>query len=185
VPPQGGSALFLALLPLSLDDLKVTSGALTLMSDVTDPPNSYAISFKGSGFATSFDGATYDVTKDTIRSISARNMDGDVIIQASDLNLGAKTLSNLIDAGDLLPLLNYIMQTNDQVEGSKYDNILAGMAGRDTIVGLACNDSLIGFDGSDRMVGAKQIDTLVVGTRPTAFMEGPVRTFWQAKMAGI
>ena len=92
------------------------------MSDDHRSAKSHAISFKGSGFATSFDVLTYDVTKDTIRSIPPGNR----APYRPEPDLGAKTLSlpcNCTGRAICYHFLNYIMQTNDQVE---FENTLAG-----------------------------------------------------------
>ncbi len=159
-PPTGGSILVLALLPFSLDDFRISPGAITLLTDVTDPANSFSISFKGGGFVTGFDGTDVTVVKGTIRSITAHNDDGDLILQATGLNLSAKTVFNLIDGGSAEALINYVMQTNDRVEGSSLGDLLYGAGGRDTIVGFGGEDELIGLDGNDRLLGGNQMDQL-------------------------
>jgi Ca2+-binding RTX toxin-like protein len=160
IPPAGGSILVLATLPFSLDDFRVGPGFVTLLSDASDPANKLSMSFKGSGFVTVFDGTDVTVNKGTITSILARNMDGDIILDATGLNLNAKTLFDLIDAGSALDLANFIMGTNDRVEGSAFGDQIGGLAGRDTILGFGGADVIQGFEGRDSILGGAQGDLL-------------------------
>ncbi len=153
-PPVGGTTYVLFVYPPALDTFSVSDGLIRL----TGIPGG-SMSFFGKGFSTRFDGTDFSVTGGRITSFTLR-IEGRAVVQAEGVNLSAKVLFDLLEAGPSLPFLNYLLRSNDRVLGTGFSDALVGMAGNDTIFGGNGADSLAGFNGKDILFGGSGADSL-------------------------
>lgn len=103
------------------------------------------------------------VTDGTITSAEFYNADGDKIYTFKNVDASAVDIYKAYSF-DHVPnrVMHGLMQGDDQVSGSKYDDSLWGFYGNDVLNGKLGDDLLFGHQGNDTLTGGKGADSFAL-----------------------
>lgn len=100
------------------------------------------------------------------------------VYEIDDFNVPATVVESFINLGDVEGLQQYLLEGNDYVEGSPFNDRLIAWGGDDLMVGGAGSDALYGSNGSDTLRGGLGDDFLIGGDGlDFAIMAGPQSNF--------
>ncbi len=71
---------------------------------------------------------------------------------ANGFSVSAVAFQNAIDSGDVQAAVRLVMAQNDNINGSPYNDILAGFTGSDQFNGGVGSDTMFGGDGNDILI---------------------------------
>ena len=128
-----------------MDVMEVTSTLAQFAdSDVT-------LSFTGKNFEYDFGGNALQVTSGTVTGMTVVD-ENEVALTVTGLNLSAPTLADRLSEATGTAAVAYLMSGNDDLNGTKGDDVLLGYRGKDDLSGGLGNDTLYGGAGKDSFV---------------------------------
>jgi len=87
-------------------------------------------------------------------------LNGQYIVQVTELSLSATQVANAIISGNASQLLQLALGGNDYVFSNVYDDTIYSQGGNDTVIALDGYDSVDGGSGNDDLNGNKGDDTV-------------------------
>lgn len=146
--------------PLLMDNL-----GLSVDGDVSYSPTNVRVTFDADDyvdFGGSYSFGPQGQLQGTVTTVTNTER-GKTDFTVTGANAEANTLFGLIDSGNQLAAVGYVLRDNDSVIGSRRDDRLFGFDGNDTLKGGIGLDALFGGSGNDRLFGGDDADTLVGG----------------------
>jgi len=87
-------------------------------------------------------------------------LNGQYIVQATELSLSATQVANAIISGNSAQLLQIVLGGNDYIFSNIYDDTIYSQGGNDTVIALDGYDFVDGGSGDDDLNGNKGADTV-------------------------
>lgn len=140
---------------INFDQATLVSRSATLIVYKFD--NGIEFRVIGSGFT--FD-AQGNATAGTVTSVQTRTSSGVVMDNLTGLSLSLSDFEDATESFDGWNFQEWLMKTNDAVNGGSGNDDVYGFAGNDTLNGGAGDDFLIGGEGRDSYNGGNGFDQL-------------------------
>ncbi|TCV66262.1 hemolysin type calcium-binding protein [Neorhizobium sp. R1-B] len=140
---------------INFDEATLVSRSATLMVYKF----SNGIEFRVIGSSFTFD-AQGNATGGTVTSVQTRTSGGAVIDNLTGLSLSLPDFQAAAESFNGWNFQQWLMKTNDTVNGSSGSDDVYGFAGNDTLNGGAGDDFLVGGEGRDTYDGGSGIDQL-------------------------
>ncbi|MFT2211658.1 calcium-binding protein [Rhizobium giardinii] len=119
------------------------------------------VQFTGSKLVAKTDaGAVVDITAGTVTGMKLVE-DGVAVLSVTGASMSASTLGNAIFTGDDAQFLSLLLAGADTVNGTRYNDVLFGLAGNDVLNGKEGHDVLVGGAGADKLLGGSGFDIAV------------------------
>ena len=110
----------------------------------------------GGNFSYSYYGDVYG----TLQSITIERL-GSTLVEVTDIGRNAHRFSQLIDRGDAISAMEFVLSDRDRVFGSAANDYLMGFDGADFVAAKGGDDVVVGGRGADKLDAGSGADKLL------------------------